>query len=742
MMTDSQRLLADYAANGSERAFQELVARYVDLVFSTAIRLVDGDTHRAKDVAQTVFVDLSRMAAKLSPNSALGGWLHRHTCFVARTVMRGERRRQARERQAVEMSALDNHPDMALAEIAPVLDEAINELGADDRDAILLRFFEHRNLRSVGEALGTNENVAQKRVARAVQELATLLRRRGFTVPVTALATGLAAGAVTAAPAGLALSIAGTVIAGAGPTGGTGLTAAKVAVMAKLKAGIVGALLVAAVATTIFLQHQSKPKLPVESGVVQQQPDQPASADLPGSQPASQEIARSPSDDQLRQAPRVRVEAPPIATPTPGVVEQPAKQIVPVPRKTVMNNPALPTQRFAARSGSRVRIEGTSNIRDWQVESPFIAGFLEVGPGFPLEPGQTLEPGPVQAQADVSIQVRTLKSVDKDGKPYSDKMDEIMYESLREQQNKRIRYRSIEMTLKGATNFNDALQYEFDSRGELELAGVTNEITMPVFVLPLDDGKLKISGRTSLKMTSFQIDPPAPKTALGLIKTEDDVSIQFDWVVAAKKASSGLTQKGMVPLILELPVPAFKGTPKDLKLGPNVEPFSDKPRVPLMVPAGLKNIAPGSAVACSDQNVSADSLAKLTDGDKDASDQSIIFLRKGMQCMQLDFGSPQELFALVIWHAHNMAKVYHDVIVQVADDPDFIKQVRTVFNNDSDNSSGLGVGKDREYIESYEGKLINAKGARARYIRFYSKGSTESALNEYTEIEVYGRQAQ
>jgi cytochrome c peroxidase len=89
-----------------------------------------------------------------------------------------------------------------------------------------------------------------------------------------------------------------------------------------------------------------------------------------------------------------------------------------------------------------------------------------------------------------------------------------------------------------------------------------------------------------------------------------------------------------------------------------------------------------------------------------------------------------------------MAKVYHDVIVQVADDPDFIKQVRTVFNNDSDNSSGLGVGKDREYIESYEGKLINAKGARARYIRFYSKGSTESALNEYTEIEVYGRQAQ
>ena len=98
-------------------------------------------------------------------------------------------------------------------------------------------------------------------------------------------------------------------------------------------------------------------------------------------------------------------------------------------------------------------------------------------------------------------------------------------------------------------------------------------------------------------------------------------------------------------------------------------------------------------------------------------------------------------FALVIWHAHNMAKVYHDVIVQVADDPDFTEKVRTVFNNDLDNSSGLGVGSDREYFETHEGKLINARGIKARYIRFYSNGSTESALNEYTEIEVYGRQA-
>jgi hypothetical protein len=197
--------------------------------------------------------------------------------------------------------------------------------------------------------------------------------------------------------------------------------------------------------------------------------------------------------------------------------------------------------------------------------------------------------------------------------------------------------------------------------------------------------------------------------------------------------------KDPVPLALKLPAPAFKGTPKDLQLGPNVEPLSDKPRPPMMVPAGLKNVAPDAKISCSDKNVPADSLAKLSDGDKDASDQSIIFLRKGTQWVQLDFGSPQELFALVIWHAHNMAKVYHDIIVQVADDADFIENVRTVFNNDADNTSGLGVGANREYFETYEGKLIDAKGVKARYIRFCSKGSTESALNEYTELEVYGR---
>jgi hypothetical protein len=198
---------------------------------------------------------------------------------------------------------------------------------------------------------------------------------------------------------------------------------------------------------------------------------------------------------------------------------------------------------------------------------------------------------------------------------------------------------------------------------------------------------------------------------------------------------------GKVPLDLKLPSPAFKGTPKDIPLSSYVEPLSDKPRPAMMVPAGLKNLAKTAKLHCSDKNANSEVLAKLVDGNKEASDDSIILLRKGTQYVQLDLENPSEIFAIAIWHAHNSPKVYRDVIVQVADDAEFTKNVRTIFNNDQDNSSGLGAGKDKEYFETHEGKLIDAKGVKAQYLRCYSKGSTESGLNEYSEIEVYGRPA-
>src|ERR1039458_4087231 len=183
---------------------------------------------------------------------------------------------------------------------------------------------------------------------------------------------------------------------------------------------------------------------------------------------------------------------------------------------------------LAARAGSKMRIEGTSNIHDWQVESPFIAGMIEAGTGFPTEPGQAVTPGKVEAKSDVIILVRALKSIEKDGKPYSDKMDEVMWEHIKETENKKIVFHLTELTVKEAAKSKDA-PFVCEAKGDLSVAGTTKSITMPVNILPLPDNKLKITGSVSIKMTDFKVEPPSPKIALGLIKTGDEVKLIFEW---------------------------------------------------------------------------------------------------------------------------------------------------------------------------------------------------------------------
>jgi|ERR1700722_1747226 len=206
-------------------------------------------------------------------------------------------------------------------------------------------------------------------------------------------------------------------------------------------------------------------------------------------------------------------------------------------------------------------------------------------------------------------------------------------------------------------------------------------------------------------------------------------------------ALSGLTVTAadeLVPLKPALPEPAFVGTPKEGPPGTkDVE--SGKLAKPLMIPKDAVNIAPKATLSTSDAKASPRSLTKITDGDKEARESSVVLLRKGPQYLQFDFGKPFELYAIVIWHAHDSAKVYHSVVAQVADDAEFTKNVRTLFNNDKANADGVGAGTDREYFETNEGKTIDAKGEKAQFVRLYSKGSTESALNEYTEVEIYGR---
>src|ERR1017187_8423589 len=278
-MTDSQQLLANYVRNGSNEAFRELVTRYLALVYSTAIHLVGGDTHLAEDVVQTVFVDLARKARTLPADVMLGGWLHRDTCFVASKTMRSERRRQSRERQAVEMNSLQNHSESDLRLVAPILDDAINRLGAQDRTAILLRFFEQCNLRSVGNALGSTEDAARMRVNRALEKLHSLLKHRGVTLSVAALGTVLTAEAVTAAPVGLAVTISSVALAGAATGTGTTPTFLKAITMTKLQAGIIGAIVVASVLTPLVVQHWAQVKPREENQPLRQQPATAAGSD-------------------------------------------------------------------------------------------------------------------------------------------------------------------------------------------------------------------------------------------------------------------------------------------------------------------------------------------------------------------------------------------------------------------------------------------------------------------------------
>ena len=257
-MTDSQTLLSEYVRTASEPAFRELVARYLGLVYASALRLVGGDTQFAEDVSQTVFLHLARKAHRLPREVMLGGWLHRDTCYVARTLMRSERRRQQRERQAMEMSLMEDHSESNLSKLAPVLDEAIEDLKAEDRTAILLRFFEQRDFRSVGEALGSNEEAARKRVTRAVEKLHGLLKGRGVSLSAAALGTVLATETMTAAPVGLAASIAGSALAGASAGVGLSTTLIKMATMTKIQAGVLGALVLVEAATSMIVQHRAQ----------------------------------------------------------------------------------------------------------------------------------------------------------------------------------------------------------------------------------------------------------------------------------------------------------------------------------------------------------------------------------------------------------------------------------------------------------------------------------------------------
>ncbi len=193
---------------------------------------------------------------------------------------------------------------------------------------------------------------------------------------------------------------------------------------------------------------------------------------------------------------------------------------------------------------------------------------------------------------------------------------------------------------------------------------------------------------------------------------------------------------------MKLPDPTTKGTPDDLPSGPHVEkppdPISPKLRPAFYAPAGVTNVALGKKATCSVEKLREGKLDQLTDGLKEAIDDDVVELQKGVQWVQVDLGEDHTIYAILFWHDHCWLQVFRDVVVRTADDPQFTKNVRTIFNNDVDNSSGLGIGTDKEYFETFEGKLIDTHGMRARCIRFYSNGSNMNEnANRYQEIEIY-----
>jgi len=171
---------------------------------------------------------------------------------------------------------------------------------------------------------------------------------------------------------------------------------------------------------------------------------------------------------------------------------------------------------------------------------------------------------------------------------------------------------------------------------------------------------------------------------------------------------------------------------------PYLEPLA-KSCPPFLAPVGTTNVALGKPVAGSDDEPIIGEIEMITDGDKEAADGSYVELGPFAQHVTIDLGAMHEIWAIVIWHFHKEPRVYFDVVVQVAGDPDFITNVRTLFNNDIDNSAGLGVGKDKHYVETNKSKLIYAKGVQARYVRLYSNGNNFNDLNHYIEVEVYGK---
>jgi hypothetical protein len=192
------------------------------------------------------------------------------------------------------------------------------------------------------------------------------------------------------------------------------------------------------------------------------------------------------------------------------------------------------------------------------------------------------------------------------------------------------------------------------------------------------------------------------------------------------------------PIKIELPEPFFGGTPLE-GCFPNLEEWPVGPRPPFLAPKGTSLISRNKPVTSSVKAPISGELKMLVDGDKSFDPKSMIELDAGLQWVQIDLEAEYEIYAIVLWHFRRGKNFFFDVIVQVSNNPEFKAGLTTLYNADYDNSAGFGVGKTLDYVENHEGRLIDAKGAKARYVRCYSNGSGWDEKNTYVEVEVFGK---
>jgi RNA polymerase sigma factor (sigma-70 family) len=263
MINDDMELVREYARHNSEAAFETLVARHVSLVHSSALRHV-RDPLLAEEVTQTVFIILARKAATLGPGTVLPGWLYRTTRYVASAALKIQHRRERREQEAFMQAMLPNeNADPAWEQLSPLLDDAMAQLRDQDRNAIVLRFFQNKSLREAGTALGLDEFAAQKRVARAVEKLRRFFVRRGVIVPAAALTAAISAHSVHAAPSVMTRSITAVAFSKGAAASGSTLTliqgALKIMAWTKVKTAVVVAVtavvLSAGTATVVVVER-------------------------------------------------------------------------------------------------------------------------------------------------------------------------------------------------------------------------------------------------------------------------------------------------------------------------------------------------------------------------------------------------------------------------------------------------------------------------------------------------------